>query len=460
MEFYEQVSEYTYRLTVCQGYDSKGKKLRKRKTIKLDKTFTPKQAEKELNRQIVLFEQEVQNGEFLDGEKITFEEFTQRWFKDYAELNLTPTTLVAYKQKLNDRILPAIGHIKISKLQPTHLLQFYQNLHEANVRLDSKYIPTTKLIDTLQPFPIEQMQELSGLSVKSCRRLKKGHTTDYEIAKKICEAYSLNIKQMFNCSKNKPLSEKTIRNHMGIISSILSTAVKWNIIKDNPMQRIDMKKAQKPKAKYYDDKQVAEMLKALNTEPLILAAMISLAIDTGLRRSELTGLTWEDINFETSQISINKQRHYIVGYGTIKDKPKTDAGVRVVTVSQTVLNLLKQYRNQQLQQRLKLGTAWKNEPYVFVLEDGTAINPNLPYKWFIKFLERHNLPKITFHQLRHTNASIMIASGEDVVTVSGRLGHADKNITLNTYSHIIKSKETQVASKMDTFYNNLKINLY
>ena len=91
-----------------------------------------------------------------------------------------------------------------------------------------------------------------------------------------------------------------------------------------------------------------------------------------------------------------------------------------------------------------------------VLEDGTAINPNLPYKWFIKFLERHNLPKITFHQLRHTNASIMIASGEDVVTVSGRLGHADKNITLNTYSHIIKSKETQVASKMDEFYEKLQ----
>lgn len=66
MAFYEQVSEYTYRLTVCQGYDSKGKKLRKRKTIKLDKTLTQKQAEKELNKQLVLFEQEVQNGEFLD----------------------------------------------------------------------------------------------------------------------------------------------------------------------------------------------------------------------------------------------------------------------------------------------------------------------------------------------------------------------------------------------------------
>ena len=91
-------------------------------------------------------------------------------------------------------------------------------------------------------------------------------------------------------------------------------------------------------------------------------------------------------------------------------------------------------------------------------EDGTAISPNLPYKWFTKFLERHNLPKITFHQLRHTNASLLISAGEDIVTVSGRLRHADKNITLNTYSHIIKSKEAQVANKMDEFYAGLKIN--
>lgn len=121
------------------------------------------------------------------------------------------------------------------------------------------------------------------------------------------------------------------------------------------------------------------------------------------------------------------------------------------------MGLLKQYRNQQQVQRLKLSAAWKNEPYVFVLDDGTPINANQPYIWFVKFLERHNLPKISFHQLRHNNASILIASGEDVVTVSGRLGHADKNITLNTYSHLIKSKEAQAASKMDEFYAGLKV---
>lgn len=457
MAYSERISDTKYKLIVCNGYDCNGKKLRIRKTVTFSDNLTQKQLQKELNTQLVLFEQEVKNGIYLDGEKITFAEFTKKWFKDYAEINLTPTTLVAYKQKLNDRILPALGHIKIGKLQPAHLLQFYRNLHEPDLRLDNKYIPNDNLLEKLKDLTPLQISNETKISIKSCRRLKKGLSTDHSIAKALCKTYNLKLKKMFICSKPKTLSERTIRNHMGIICSILSTAVKWNVIKENPMLRIDMKKTHKSKAKYYDDEQVAQMLQALANESLVLTTMVYLSVDIGLRRGELTGLTWNDIDFKNSQISINKQRHYVVGYGTIKDKPKTEAGVRTVTASKTVMNLLKQYRNQQLEQKLKLGTAWQNEPYVFVLDDGTPISPNLPYKWFVNFLERHNLPKITFHQLRHTNASILIASGEDVVTVSGRLGHSDKSITLNTYSHIIQSREMQVANKMDEFYAGLKV---
>lgn len=123
----------------------------------------------------------------------------------------------------------------------------------------------------------------------------------------------------------------------------------------------------------------------------------------------------------------------------------------------SVISLLKEYKKQQTENRLKFGTAWHNGEYVFLHEDGKPISSQRPYKWFTNFLKRHNLPKITFHQLRHTNASLLISSGEDIVTVSGRLGHADKNVTLNTYSHIIKSKEAQVANKMDEFYAGLKV---
>lgn len=336
-------------------------------------------------------------------------------------------------------------------------MEFYQNLHEDNIRCDGKYRPKQKLIEVLSPLSATQIEKETGITYKTCKRLKAGKDTGAKTAIKLCKKYGLRVKSMFDYCDKKTLSERTIRNHMGIIYSILSTAVRWNVIKDNPMRRIDMKKVSKKKVNYYDDVQVANMLNALDSVPLMCKAMLYLAIDTGLRKGELTGLTWDDINFDYSQININKQRHYVLGYGVLNAKPKTEAGSRIVTVSQTVIDLLKQYRTQQLQQRLKLGTAWKNEPYVFLHDDGTPINPNYPYKWFVTFLEKHNLPRITFHQLRHTNATLLITSGEDIVTVSSRLGHADKSITLNTYSHAIRRRDVEIAKRMDDFYNNLKV---
>lgn len=456
MAFFEQISEFTYRLTVCQGYDSKGKKLRKRKTIKLDETLTPKQAEKELNRQMVMFENEVLNGVYLDGEKTTFAEFTQRWLEDYAEKNLALTTLQSYKIILN-RILPAIGHIKLSKLQPHHLIQFYNNLDEEGVRLDGRFTPTKALIKYLEPLTISHIIKTTGITSKTCRRLKTGMATNYSTAQKLCNCYKLDFNRMFKGNSEKKLNRKTIKNHHIVIQSILSTAVDWNILMNNPAERAKPQKVTKTQAKYYNDEQVADMFQCLKSEPLMYMTMIYLAIDIGLREGELTGLKWEDINFNTCQVNINKQRQYIAGLGDIECKPKTDAGVRTVTASKTVIAFLKEYKKQQNENRLKFGTAWQNGQYVFLHEDGSPISTQLPYKWFTKFLNRHNLPKITFHQLRHTNASLLISSGEDIVTVSGRLGHADKNVTLNTYSHIIKSKEAQVANKMDEFYGKLNL---
>ena len=103
-----------------------------------------------------------------------------------------------------------------------------------------------------------------------------------------------------------------------------------------------------------------------------------------------------------------------------------------------------------------MGVSWKSDNYVFTHEDGKEIHPNRPYRLFVDFLKRHNLPKITFHQLRHTNASLLISAGTDIVTLSGRFGHGDKNVTLNTYSHIIKSREALAANRMDEFYAEAK----
>ena len=130
----------TYRITVSCGYDLNGKQIRRTMTWTPEPGMTRRQTEKELDRQAVLFEERCRTGQVLDG-NIKFADFAERWFKDYAEKQLRPTTVARY-HVLMPRINAAIGHIRLDKLQPHHLMQFYNNLAETGVRDDTRYQST------------------------------------------------------------------------------------------------------------------------------------------------------------------------------------------------------------------------------------------------------------------------------------------------------------------------------
>ncbi len=415
----EKRADGSYRIVVSAGYDTAGKKIRKRKTVNLPDGMTERQREKELNRLAVLFEQEVENGTYLDGSKITFAEFADKWLADYAEKQLAPGTLNPYKMRLRERIIPAIGHVKLAKLQPHHLMEFYNNLGEEGLRLDGRHTPTASLLKLLETYSTPDLVKLSGISFKTCQRIKNGMPTKGEIAEKLCAALDAEIKKMFTTDSDKKLSGKTIRHHHTLISSILSFAVKWDLIISNPAGRVDLGKLPKYKPTYYDDEQILDMFAALEGEPLRYKAMIYLTIDTGMRTGEITGLRWRDADLSKGIVNVDKQRQYVSSYGTFEKDPKTESGFRPITLSETVTALLKQYKSRQMEDLLRLGIAWKNDLNVFLHEDGTPFHPHRPYKWFTEFLERHGLPKITFHQLRHTNASLLISAGLDVVPCPG-----------------------------------------
>jgi integrase len=107
--------------------------------------------------------------------------------------------------------------------------------------------------------------------------------------------------------------------------------------------------------------------------------------------------------------------------------------------------LLKEYKKWQNEQRLKKGDKWIDTDRLFTQENGLPMHPDTPDKWFKKFLQQNNLPPITIHGLRHTNASIMIANNVDIITVAGRLGHADKSTSIRIYGHMLNKKERQAA---------------
>ena len=165
----------TYQIRVSTGYDITGKQLEKSMTWKPPRSMTEKQIAKELERQKVLFEEQVQNGLYLDS-TITLAEFADKWFKDYAEKQLRSRTLTRYRE-LSVRILHALGHIKLCRLQPHHLMEFYNNLGEDGIRLDIKYKPCDnfKKIISDKGYTKKSLSEAAGVSVSTITACVNGH---------------------------------------------------------------------------------------------------------------------------------------------------------------------------------------------------------------------------------------------------------------------------------------------
>jgi len=450
--------ENSYRLTAFAGYDSKGKQIRKTKTVNLKEGMTEKQVNKELNRLSVLFDEEVEKGTYLDGERITLGDLCSLWLES-SEKTLAPSTFNTYKTRIADRIIPMLGHIKLSKLQPHHLKDFYSNLENDGNRLDTRYSPNTAIMERLKKFSASKLSNLTGIPLKTCKYIKQGKVVTRQTAEKLSVALEVNFNNSFSITGKTKLTDKTIRHHHALLRSILNFAIQENLITSNPAVRVRLSKLQETEADYYDESDLNALCYALDSEPILYKILVYLAIDSGMRKGELVGLLWSDIDICSGYVKISRQKQYVAGHGIITREPKTSSAKRVLTLSATVTEMLVEYKEKQKKDFEVFGITWTENVEVFTNDECSPMSPNTPYSWFTKFLKRHNLKKITFHQLRHTNASLMIAAGVDMVTLANRLGHRNSNITQATYLHIIKSREKQAANVMDMFYNSKSKNV-
>ena len=164
------------------------------------------------------------------------------------------------------------------------------------------------------------------------------------------------------------------------------------------------------------------------------------------------GLCWDMIDLKTGTMTIEKTRQYITGVGPITKKPKNEFSVRTVTLSNTVVRLLKTHKRMQEKDRECAGSLWHESNWVFTMWDGQPTHPETISKWFAKFLKRHYLPHVCFHSLRHSSASVAIAQGVNMKTVSNRLGHASISTTMDIYGHSVKSADKEAADKLDHMF--------
>ncbi len=437
-----------YLITVSCGYDGNGKRLRKTMTYKPPIGMTQKQAEKEVQRTAALFEQQCINGEVLDT-NTRFSDFAEKWFNEYASKNLKKRTFIRYKEQMG-RINETFGNKKLSDIKPYHLTQFYNSLTEKGVRADVKSVPKPILADLIEESgkTIVDLAAESGVSASVIRSCKHGRNVLGKTAEKVAEYFGKTKDELFDLAEDKGLSGKTIMNYHLLLSSIFSTAVQWQVIFSNPCERVKPPKVRRKESRYLDEVGAAAIFEALEDEPIQFAVAIKLLLYTGLRRGELCGLEWSDIDFIKDTLTVRRNTLYVPQLGIYDDTPKSESSNRVIKMSVDLSAMLRDYQKWQSEYAENMGTAWTFSNRLFTARDGTVMNPETMSEWFRDFIKRKNLQEISLHGLRHTNASLMIAAGIPIRTVSERLGHASPTTTVNTpYGHTHHSQPYSIKSK-------------
>lgn len=450
----------TYRITVSCGYNLNGKQIRRTMTWTPEPGMTRRQTEKELDRQAVLFEERCRTGQVLDG-NIKFADFAERWFKDYAEKQLRPTTVAGYRHFIK-RILPAIGHIRMDKLRPHHFMAFYDNLAESGIREDTLYRCTVDFKSFLanEGFTAVQLANQAGVGIRTLYALNRGQKVKAETARKIDAAFHRAQSLFEPVDGDKPLTGNTIAHYHKMLSSMMSTAVKWQIIYDNPCARVDPPKAEHKEAAFLDEVQAQRLLDLLDSEPITYRTIITLLLHTGLRRGELCGLEWGDINLEAGLLDVQRNSLYLPEKGVFIDDTKNNSSKRVLKLTADAVSLLRQYKAWQSRERLRIGDQWVDDwvehPRLFTTWNGKPLHPSTVTGWFHNFIARSDLPPVSIHSLRHTNATLLIAAGTNVRTVSAHLGHSQTSTTMNIYSHSIKSAEAAAAEALQSMLTRSK----
>lgn len=450
----------SYLVRVYNGRTQDDKVITRCKTVTPPAGMGKKKAEKWVQEQAVLFEQQVTNGLVLDSDML-LDDLIDRWFEEYANKQLKAKTLYDYR-RMRGRISAGLGHLKVSKIKPAHVMAFYNNLEEKGVRRDSTYTATKALLKLLPRGTRGELAKQAGIGQDTMRMVYAGKNVSRKTAEKVSAAVGLAFSKAFveHTKKDGKLNNNSVIRYQAMLSSIFKKGVQWGLINENPCSRAEHPKAEEIDVRVLTEEEIPKLMDALSDAPPQYSVITQLALLLGARRGEICALRWSDIDFEKGTLSIKRTVQSIPGIGLVFNAPKTRRGKRCLRIGADCVELLQEYRRYQKAERFRIGSAWVRKvtlengkvvdnDMLFTKWNGEPMDPDIISSWFPKFLEAHDLPSIHFHSLRHSNASILIAAHVPITTVSGRLGHAQTSTTLNYYASAIQSADAAAADALE-----------
>jgi integrase len=345
--------------------DVSGKRKRIKRTAR-----TKTQAREKLRELIALRDQGVE----LTSGDAPLATYLQRWLNDSVKPSVRAKTYVNYESIVRVRIVPRVGGVKLSKVNPAILQQLYSDLLE------------------------------SGLAAQS------------------------------------------VRNTHRVLHKAFEQALRWGLIARNPVDATDPPRPKATEMQTLTSQQVGILLDCTADDRN--HALYLLAVTTGMRLGELLGLRWADIDFDGKRLFVRRSLQQVQRQ-LIFVPPKTEKSRRTVMLTDSAINGPKELRRRQNTERLALGPAWIDDDLVFPNTVGEPSDPGAASTHFQQVLKRIELPKIRFHDLRHTAASLLLQAGTHPKVVQEMLGHSTITLTLDTYSHSIPSMHGEAADTME-----------
>lgn len=265
-------------------------------------------------------------------------------------------------------------------------------------------------------------------------------------AKHIQELYS--DLQNGHCSgEKKKLAAKTIIYVHRVLRQSLEHAYRKQLISRNIADDVKAPTAKKYRPEVYNEQLLKSLLYAIKDNPFEVP--ITIASTLGLRRGEVLGLKWDDINYKNSTIIIKRQL-IPTSKGLDFQSPKTEDSIRTIPVPPSLMALLKKERLIQKKNQASFGQVYNQQNLICCRMDGSAIHPSLLSHAFSRILKQNNLPHIRFHDLRHSVATLMLTKGVPMKVASQILGHSTIGITMDLYSHVLDDMKTDATSKIES----------
>lgn len=389
----EQRGDDSWRVTISTGWDPV-----KKQYGKYRETFHAG-SKTEADQRALVIANKVLQGDTVDPKRMTVAQFLERWLEEHVS-GLSYKTRQFYTQIARNHIIPRLGTVHVKKLTPLTIQNYLRSI--------------TKL-----------------------RAVKTDNGIELQ-------------------DTGAPPAPDTVNAHYRTLKAAFGCAVKWGILTHNPTDGVTPPRRVKSAGHPLDPEQAATLLDAAEKHGIY--AICFTAVTSGLREGELLALRWSDVDLERGIIKVSRTiikggRHPVFG------RVKTDTGFRHVRMTPSLVKVLKDHRQEQRKVRLAKGEKWQDYDLVFPTSVGTPMTPRNFYRKFEVVREAAGLPKHynaaglpkchTVHDLRHTNATLLIASGVPIKTVSARLGHSSTAFTQDRYGHVLQQMEDQAAAAME-----------